>query len=106
MKLLCVLALVVGAAFACGGDEPQDMADAAPASRACDGRAYDKCMDTTSSSDCDTGLTCRFYMSQNFTICSPLCDATTTCPADENGTAVSCNNMGRCRSNAPNNCNL
>jgi hypothetical protein len=107
MMTRCALAFVVVAAFGCGGGEPaDDQADAPPAARACDGRAYDKCMDTTNSSDCDTGLTCRFYMSQNFTICSPLCDTMTTCPPDEMGTAVACNMMGRCRSNAPNNCSL
>ena len=73
-------------------------------SRACDGRAYDLCTDTTASSDCMTGLTCRFYMMANFTICSPACDATHPCPPDEAGGAVTCNTMGRCRSNAPNTC--
>jgi hypothetical protein len=84
------------------------MVDAAGSgsARACDGRAYDKCMDTAGSTDCQSGMTCRFYMMQNFTICSPTCNASMACPADEGGAAVSCNMMGRCRSNAPNNCTL
>jgi len=107
MMIRCLLAFCVVAAVGCGGDDPVMMqTDAPTGARACDGRAYDKCMDTTNSSDCDTGLTCRFYMSQNFTICSPLCDAQTTCPPDEGGAAVACNMMGRCRSNAPNTCTL
>ncbi|HEY5927189.1 MAG TPA: hypothetical protein VIV11_36125, partial [Kofleriaceae bacterium] len=92
--------------FACGGDEPATQADAPPPSRVCDGRAYDKCADTTNFSDCMTGLQCRFYGTQNFTICSPTCDANNPCPPDENGAAVNCNNMSRCRSSAPNNCSL
>ena len=108
MTMRCLLAFCVVAAVGCGGDDPvkSDAAIDTPAGRACDGRAYDKCMDTTNSSDCDTGLVCRFYMSQNFTICSPLCDANTPCPNDEMGATVACNMMGRCRSNAPNTCTL
>ena len=106
----CLLAFCVVAAVGCGGedssqvDAPTGGSDSA--GRACDGRAYDKCADTTNSSDCATGLVCRFYMMQNITICSPLCDANTACPADEMGTAVACNMMGRCRSNAANTCTL
>jgi hypothetical protein len=51
-----------------------------------------------------SGQICRFYMTQNFTICSPLCDANNPCPPDEDGNAVTCNTMGRCRSDAPNAC--
>ncbi len=80
------------------------MPDAKVATRACDGRAYDLCTDTTSSGDCMSGLVCRFYMQQNFTICSPLCDANNPCPPDEDGNPVACNDKGRCRSSAPNAC--
>lgn len=105
MKFRSVLALLVVAATACGGDDGvQPMPDAKVATRACEGRAYDLCTDTTAFSDCMSGLECRFYRMQNFTICSPLCDATNPCPPDEDGNAVECNNNGRCRSNAPNAC--
>ena len=87
-----------------GGEEDDSTVDAKVATRACDGRAYDTCTDQTGATDCMSGLVCRFYMSQNFTICSPLCDANTPCPPDENGKAVECNGMGRCRSDAPNAC--
>jgi hypothetical protein len=108
MTIRCVLAFVLVAAAACGGEEGSTTPDAAKTAdataRACDGRAYDLCTDTAGATDCMSGLTCRFYMQQNFTICSPLCDANTPCPPDENGAAVACNQMGRCRSNAPNSC--
>jgi hypothetical protein len=105
MNIRCVLAFVL-AAVGCGGAEDGATADAKAPTHVCDGRAYDPCTDTTASSDCMPGLVCRFYGTQNFTICSPLCDASTPCPADENGAAVNCNNMGRCRSSAPNACTM
>jgi hypothetical protein len=101
-----LLFLIAVAALGCGGDDGGGGAtpDAAAPARACDGRAYDLCTDTANSSDCTSGFTCRFYMQQNFTICSPLCDANNPCPPDENGNAVECNKMGRCRSDAPSAC--
>jgi hypothetical protein len=105
MNIRCVLAFVVVAAMGCGGGEEDDStADAKVATRACDGHPYDLCTDTTSSSDCMSGQVCRFYMQQNFTICSPLCDANTPCPPDEDGNVVTCNDKGRCRSDAPSAC--
>jgi hypothetical protein len=101
-----LILLIAVAVLGCGGDDGGGGAtpDAAVASRACDGRAYDLCTDTTNYSDCQQGFVCRLYGQQNFTICSPLCDANNPCPPDEHGTPVTCNTMGRCRSNAPNSC--
>jgi hypothetical protein len=104
MKFRCVLAFVVVAAIGCGGEENGVTPDAKVATRACDGRAYDLCTDTAGATDCMAGQICRFYMTQNFTICSPLCDASNPCPPDEDGNAVECNDKGRCRSDAPNAC--
>ncbi|HEY5946248.1 MAG TPA: hypothetical protein VIV40_12185 [Kofleriaceae bacterium] len=108
MNIRCVLAVVFVAAVGCtsGSSDPAVTPDSGSSSmaRTCDGRAYDLCTDTTASSDCMSGMTCKFFDTKNFTICSPTCNATTPCPPDENGVAVACNMMGRCRSGAPNTC--
>lgn len=104
LRLACI---VVVLALGCGDDGGSKSIDApgpdTPA-RACDGRAYDPCTDTTNSTDCMANLQCRFFMGQNFTICTPSCDASTPCPVDDGGNDVACNNMGRCRPAAPNTC--
>jgi hypothetical protein len=107
LRLILALSIVIVAGAGCGGDEPvtPDAKSVDAIMRACDGRAYDPCMDTTNGTDCmQPNQTCRFFMQQNITICSPACDTNTPCPPDENGVAVSCNMMGRCRSNAANTC--
>jgi hypothetical protein len=106
VRVVILLALAL-LGTACTGEDPKTTVDASTSdvqSRTCDGRAYDSCTDTATSSDCMDGLTCRFYGTQNFTICSPLCDASNPCPPDENGMPVNCNQMGRCRASAPNTC--
>jgi hypothetical protein len=106
MVVRCVLAFVAVAALGCGGESEAtvDAKTIEVVPHVCDGRAYDPCTDTAGATDCMSGLVCRFYMQQNFTICSPLCDANTPCPPDQQGNPVTCNQNGRCRSNAPNVC--
>jgi hypothetical protein len=106
MTVRCVLAFVLVAALGCGGGEEDDqpMPDAKVATRACDGRIYDLCTDTTNHSDCMPGLVCRFQTQQNITICTPACDAATPCPLDENGGQPTCNKMGYCRTEVANAC--
>lgn len=95
---------------ACSGGDDTATPDAGPdidsGGVPCTGAAYDSCEDTTNWTDCLDGMECRFFMSQGFTICTPTCNATTPCPDDENGNPVTCNMMGRCRSEAPNSCTL
>ena len=104
MTVRCVLAFVLVAALGCGGEDDQPMPDAKVATRACDGRIYDLCTDTTNHSDCMQGLVCRFQTQQNITICTPACDAATPCPLDENGGQPTCNKMGYCRTEVANAC--
>jgi hypothetical protein len=103
-RWLTCFALVWG----CTGDPPEIAVDSGTTidvlARSCDGRTYDPCTDITGSTDCMQGLSCRFFGTQNITICTAACNAQNPCPPDEQGNPVSCNNMGRCRSNAPNTC--
>ncbi len=107
MKLTHLACLIALALAACGGDDTSvDVPDAdpsAPDAAACTGAAYDNCVDTAGSTDCMPGLECRLFMSQGFTACTPSCDADNPCP-DQDGTAVACNQMGRCRAEAASSC--
>jgi len=98
-SILFFVALLIG----CGGDDAGGTTDAANLP-ACTGVAYDSCTDTTASSDCTAPLTCRLFMGDGFTICTPTCDASNPCPPDKDGHAVACNMMGRCKAQ-PNACN-
>lgn len=95
----CALAFAIG----CGGDDGGGGTADAANLPACTGAAYDSCTDTTNSSDCTGGAACRLFMRDGFTICTPVCDASTPCPPDKNGNAVTCNMMGRCKA-TPNAC--
>lgn len=90
--------------FGCGGDDGGNTTRTDAANLpACTGVAYDSCTDTTAHSDCMGGMTCRLFMNDGITICTPACDANNPCPPDKNGNAVTCNNMGRCKA-TPNDC--
>ena len=110
MRRLLLASLVFFAA--CSGESPgPDPSDPDAAvsdvdgGPTCTGAAYDSCQDTTSWSDCQDGMECRFFDSAGFTICIPHCDAQTPCP-DQDGTPVNCNQMGRCRPQVANSCEL
>jgi hypothetical protein len=108
--LLCLLTLTLGA---CGGSDGgddsvgPDAADSPDSAEGavCTGAAYDSCQDTVGWTDCLDGMECRLFMQQGFTICTPSCDASNPCP-DQDGVPVSCNQMGRCRGDHPNDCSL
>lgn len=105
--LACLAALTL-AACGGGGDDTPDTPDAdtaAPDAGLCTGAAYDSCTDTVGSTDCLDGMACRLFMQQGITICTPMCDASNPCP-EQDGAAVSCNMMGRCRGEAANACTL
>lgn len=94
LLLLTVLA-------ACSGDQPADV-DANPAGPACTKATYDLC---SSEHDCTTGV-CRYYMTENYMICTQGCDTSNPCPDDKNGTPGTCD-MGVCKPAAgPNMCHL
>ena len=101
---LCALALLLTACTggAPGGDDGDEAPDAGTGN-ACTGEAYDPCTDTVTWSDCADGMECRLFSQQGITICTPTCDADTPCP-DQDGTAITCNQMGRCRGTAANAC--
>src|ERR1041384_4135266 len=99
MRSIVLLALMLGGgAGAAGGHAPPDANFPA-----CMGSAYDRCTDTTSSTDCPMGMTCRVYMGDGFTICTPTCSASVPCPPDKNG-AVACNMQGTACKAQPNDC--
>lgn len=101
MRTILILAAL---ATGCGGDdEVQTMADANQNLPACTGVAYDSCTDTTGSTDCGAGMTCRLFMQDGITIRTPTCDASNPCPDDKDGNPVNCNTMGRCKAE-PNAC--
>jgi len=104
MRSILLLAAVM---FGCGGDDGGGGTGAdAQNLPACTGVAYDRCTDTTAHSDCMGGgstTTCRLFMQDGFTICSPNCDASNPCPPDKDGNPVACNGMGRCKAQ-PNAC--
>lgn len=108
--LSTVLFVLVAACGGGGGDDTQNPdappgpPDAAP--RVCSGMAYDKCQDTTGSTDCMAGMECRFFMGDAITECTPTCDASNPCPPDEHGNPITCNMMGRCKASPPNSCTL
>src|SRR5690606_41093735 len=95
--------VLVALLFGCAGDDIQTTPDANLNLPACTGVAYDSCTDTTNSSDCMNGMTCRLFRQDGFTICTPTCDADNPCPPDQDGSPVSCNQMGRCKGQ-PNAC--
>lgn len=98
------IVLVAAMMSGCGGDDGGGSnVDAAANLPACAGVAYDSCIDTTASSDCTGGLTCRLFNMDAITICTPTCSASVPCPNDKNGNPVTCNNMGRCKA-TPNDC--
>lgn len=103
------LTLVFLLVAACGGADDAAAPDAGPdadPSDVCTGMAYDSCSDTTNWTDCLDGMECRTFNQQGFTICTPTCDGANPCPDDQDGNPVTCNGMGRCRSDAPNSCAL
>lgn len=106
MITMRIVLAVAAVWFGCGGDDGGGGGTDAANLPACTGAAYDSCTDTTAHSDCmggGTTATCRLFMSDGFTICSPQCDASNPCPPDKNGNPVACNMMGRCKA-TPNDC--
>jgi len=80
-SMLLLAVLMVG----CGGDDGGGVQPDAANLPACTGVAYDSCTDTTNSTDCAGGTTCRLFMMDGITICTPACDATHPCPNDKDG---------------------
>jgi hypothetical protein len=66
----------------------------------CTGELYDAC--DPAASNCKNGATCKTYAQSSFSVCIPAtCSGAAPCPM-QNGAAVTCNNMGFCKPNAPN----
>ena len=84
----------------CMGDNaaPSSASDQ-PLESACSGQLYDPC---TSDDQCTAHL-CKLYSTREVQVCTTTCSASEPCPS-QNGTAVTCNNMGLCRPDAPNTC--
>ncbi len=78
-------------------DGSQAASDAA-AGTTCTGKLYDTC--NPASSNCMSG-DCHLFSTRGFAVCTQACSSTNPCPS-QNGTAVSCNNMGICVPSAPN----
>lgn len=76
--------------------EPQE-----ETARACDGSLYDAC---TTDSDCASN-DCKLFDNRDVQVCTQSCDANNACP-DQDGSPVTCNNMGICRPDAANSCTL
>lgn len=108
MRLSAICLLMVSL-VACGGDDGGSSPDAALWDAAplpeCTGAVYDLCEDTTDSSDCMDGLQCHYYDQAALTVCVPACSADNPCP-DQGGAEIRCNNMGRCRPDVGNDCEL
>ena len=105
MSTRLVLALVLVASAACGGDDGTNMqqVDAMMGSgAACTGAVYDPC---TTNDQC-MSQNCHFYMQSNFTVCVTTCtpNDNTTCPVDSSGQHGQCNMMGICKPAAANAC--
>jgi hypothetical protein len=66
-------------------------------SAVCTGKLYDACK---ASSDCMPGLSCMTFSGSGFSVCTQTCG---TCP-NQGTMTVTCNAMGVCKPNAPNNC--
>jgi hypothetical protein len=66
---------------------------------ACTGALYDSCTGNTGCMSQD----CKVFGSAGLGVCTQACSSTNPCPA-QNGTPISCNNMGICRPNAANPC--
>ena len=88
--------LLLSVLAACAGDQPADVEEK------CTKAAYDLC---TTEHDCTSGL-CRYFMADNFMVCTQSCDASTPCPNDSTGSPGTCNAMGICKPAAPNMCHL
>ena len=71
------------------------------ASTVCGGQLYDGC---TADDQCESGL-CKLYSNRMVQVCTQPCSATNPCPS-QNGVATTCNNMGLCRPEAPNACDV
>ena len=71
--------------------------DAAAAT--CTGLPYDSC--NPAANNCMNGMQCHTFSGAGFSVCTPSCAGPVACP-DQNGTAVSCNNMSLCKPPAPN----
>ena len=65
----------------------------------CTGLLYDAC--NPAASNCQGATTCHNFAGRGFSVCTQTCSNANPCPA-QNGTAVTCNNMGVCIPNAPN----
>ena len=85
-----------------GGGMMGPMPDAPPGTPACTGKIYDWC---AVAEDCES-QNCHFFNQQNFTVCTQSCSATSPCPPDHTGAAVTCNNNGLCKPSEPNVCTL
>jgi hypothetical protein len=88
--------VLVLALSACSGDTPPEV-DANPGGPRCSKQLYDLC---TAEHDCESNLCVNFGTYQ---VCSMAC--TSTCPADKDGTAGTCES-GVCKPGAPNMCHL
>ena len=65
----------------------------------CTGMLYDAC--NAAASNCMGATTCMTFNGSGFSVCTQTCSAQNPCPT-QNGQAVTCNNMGICKPNAPN----
>jgi hypothetical protein len=93
------------AACGTGGDDAGDDPGADASGEVCTGAVYDACVDTEGASDCGEDLQCHVFAQAGLTVCVPACSESAPCP-DQDGVAVRCNNMGRCRPDVANDCAL
>src|SRR5512140_465206 len=101
MRFLLIFVAIVGST--CTVDEPKANGVSADqsATKTCTGNLYDGC---TSDEQCDSQL-CKLYRNRDVHLCTQTCSATSPCP-DQGGHPVICNNMGLCRPDAENACEL
>lgn len=100
MRWMILIASITCAACA---DDPKPAASGTEqaAQHACSGQPYDGC---TSDDQCESQQ-CKLYSNRGVQVCTQTCSATNPCPT-QNGQAVVCNNMGLCRPDAVNACEL
>ncbi|MBV8761438.1 MAG: hypothetical protein JO257_29345 [Deltaproteobacteria bacterium] len=95
---------------ACGGGDTSKTPDAAGSGSgsgsgsnlpACTGQLYDSC--NANASNCMGSNVCKAYGASGFSVCVPPQGQCTSGGCPMQGTsAVTCNNMGFCKPNAPN----
>ncbi len=95
-----VMAMLVIFSACGGGGSNTPLPDADLTQPMCTGLVYDNCTDNTQCSSNN----CHLFSQDAIQICTQACDASNPCPADANGTAVSCNNKGLCKPSRGNAC--